>query len=58
MPDVNNGVHDMLIHCDHSEGVPVGDTISELLCIVPIDKEQGEGEIYEVRDILILSTSK
>ena len=44
LPDINNWVNDMFIYCDQLEGIPVGNTISELLCIVPIDKKQGEGE--------------
>ena len=44
LPDINNGVNNMFIYCVQSEDVPVGNTISELLCIVPIDKEQGEWE--------------
>ena len=34
----------MFIYCDQLEGISVGNTISELLCIVPINKEQGEEE--------------
>ena len=40
LPDINNGVHDMFIFCDKLEGVPVGNTISELLCTV----QMGKGE--------------
>ena len=44
LPDVSEGLNKIYIYCDELERVLVGDTLAELLAIIPIDwSKQGTG---------------
>ena len=40
LPDIENGVSNLYIYCNELESSIVGDSNSELLCIIPLSNQQ------------------
>ena len=40
LPDIENGVSNLYIYCNELESNIVGDSNSELLCIIPLSNQQ------------------